>query len=105
MGDIYTETLAAIVNGELDDKLSALNEQIRDRHLAIRRMRSRTARATLKVGDRIRIVDTVRPKYLAGSTGRVTGVSGPTTFLIQLDNGPGRFGGTIKVQASLVMPA
>lgn len=65
-----TQVVTAIVTGAVDGDLDAINQALRDRYKIVRAQKSAIAAATVKVGDKVRIVN-LRPKYLAGLTGTV----------------------------------
>lgn len=61
--------IALCDKGELDILFGAL----RERENYLRSVRERESLAALTNGDRVRVTDGIRPKYLVGSTGTVTG--------------------------------
>lgn len=70
----------AIIDGKFDEDLERLTRAIKQRRESL----VAAFYAELEVGDRIRLVH-VKPKYLAGSTGIVTGFSGDRV-IIDLDS-------------------
>ncbi|MGI8944921.1 MAG: hypothetical protein ACR2GL_01605 [Thermoleophilaceae bacterium] len=63
--------LDAIANGALDDHLTALADAADARMHLLHTIHAAGALAALCVGDHVRINETVRPKYLHGSHGRI----------------------------------
>lgn len=82
--------LDAIAGGELDDQLTALGEAIDARRWLLHTVRSATALATLRVGDRVRINHAISPRYLAGLPATVVEVDERAATL-QLERPVGRF--------------
>jgi hypothetical protein len=82
--------LVAIADGRLDDHLTALAEAVRARQHLLHTVRSATALATLCPGDRVRITESVSPRYLAGMQGTVIDVDDQTAT-IRLPRPVGRF--------------
>ena len=80
----------AIADGELDDHLTAVAEAVDARRRLLHTVRSATALATLCVGDRVRINDAVRPRYLAGMQGTVVDIDDHTAT-VRLSRPVGRF--------------
>ena len=86
-----------ILNGAYDDQL----EDILD---ALKRRKEILATQSfweLKVGDKIRFVNSIRPTYLAGLEATVT-EKRTKKLGVKLDHPVGRFYGTITVPPSLV---
>ncbi len=79
-----------IASGGLDLHLSVLTAAIADRRRHVAEAASIRALASVSVGDRVRIGRAIRPLYLQGSTGTVTGWSGQSV-VVQLDFPIGRF--------------
>lgn len=79
-----------ITSGVLDGHLGRLQAAIGRRQLERRGEAARLAAAQLVVGDRVMIALTMRPLYLRGATGTVTGWAGPNV-VVQLDAPTGRF--------------
>jgi hypothetical protein len=89
--DISAETLAArIRDGHLDAELPALIEAINQRLLILEERRTRQALAQLSIGTRVRINDTVKPRYLQGQHGEVHDIDGEH-IVVCLDTPTGRF--------------
>lgn len=63
--------LEAITAGELDAHLGALAQAINARHQLLHTISSVDALAQLNVGDRVRINQSARPRYLHGIHGTV----------------------------------
>lgn len=64
--DPERQLLEAIADGELDPHLAALTHAINARLNLLHTVRSATALAQLNAGDRVRINDRARPRYLHG---------------------------------------
>lgn len=62
-----------ITTGALDAHLGTLQAAISKRHQDRRRDASNQAAAQLRVGDRVALTEYIRPLYLQGATGTVTG--------------------------------
>ena len=94
------ETLVGIIAaGHLDRHLPLLTRVIASRHRQLREAASVRCLAAFSPGDRVRIGAGVRPLYLFGATGTVTGWSG-RRVVISLDNPTGRFSyGEVRVPA------
>jgi len=85
-----TLLLGLISCGALDDHLALLTRAIGQRQRHLLDAASVRALAALDVGDRVRVNRHVRPLYLQGSTGTVTGWSG-RSVIVSLDEPSGRF--------------
>ncbi|MGH8824399.1 MAG: hypothetical protein ACRDVN_07985 [Jiangellaceae bacterium] len=85
-----TLLVGLISSGTLDDHLALLTRVIGQRQRHLLDAASVRALATLDVGDRVRVNRHVRPLYLQGSTGTVTGWSGRSA-IVSLDEPNGRF--------------
>jgi ribosomal protein L21E len=85
-----TLLLGLISSGALDDHLALLTRVIGQRQRHLLDAASVRALAALDVGDRVRVNRHVRPLYLQGSTGTVTGWSG-RSVIVSLDEPSGRF--------------
>jgi hypothetical protein len=94
------ETLVGIIaTGHLDQHLPLLTRVIAARHRQLREAASVRSLAAFSPGDRVRIGAGVRPLYLHGATGTVTGWSG-RRVVVSLDNPTGRFAyGEVRVPA------
>ncbi|UNX55165.1 hypothetical protein MF406_02445 [Georgenia sp. TF02-10] len=79
-----------IATGALDDHLGTLQAAISQRHRDCQRTASNQAAARLQIGDRVMLNHDVRPLYLHGATGTVTGWASHNV-IVQLDNPTGRF--------------
>lgn len=62
-----------ITTGALDVHLGTLQAAISKRHQDRRREASNHAAAQFQVGDRVFLAEGIRPRYLQGATGTVTG--------------------------------
>ena len=88
----------AIYGGEVDTELDEITDAIQGRKEMLNNAKART----LNVGDRIRFNNSVRPRYLAGSEGVVTGWK-RTKIQIRPDDALGRFhGGDINCPVSIL---
>jgi len=67
------DVVAAVITGEFDGEFDMIHNAIRARE----RINSLARSAGVRVGDRIRLVDSVSPKYLGGVEGLVTGIERP----------------------------
>lgn len=68
--------LDAIAAGDLDDHLGALADAIGARMHLLHTVEHANALAQLCVGDEVRINNTVRPRYLHGTHGRIIDIQG-----------------------------
>jgi len=91
------EIIMAIGKGEFDDNLDSLTETIRWRRDILGQLNG----ITLKAGDRVRFVDTVRPAYLAGALGTIRNKR-TKKFTVDLDIPVGRFSRGIVVPPNLL---
>ena len=74
-----------------DEEFSQLIDYIRYKVKARRNEKSAKTLATLKVGDRVRIVGPTKPQYLAGMTGTIE-KRRQTKLVVKLSAGPvGKF--------------
>jgi hypothetical protein len=92
---------AAVARGELDDDLDMIASLINDRRKMNRQIDGLDKFAALKVGDRVTISSTVRPKYLAGLPATVT-KKNRTRVVIDLDAPAGRFHRNITAPAEML---
>jgi hypothetical protein len=97
----YGEVILALNAGELDDVLDVLSQAVRER----KRIAGMVTLATVKPGDKIELAG-LRPSYLNGLTGTVTGTRN-TRILVTLDQ-PGLAGkyanrGTLAVPAACIV--
>jgi ribosomal protein L21E len=92
------ETLIGLIaTGALDPCLPELTNAIDRRQREMLRARSVRALGEFAVGDRVRVNGHIRPLYLRGATGTVTGWSGHRV-MVHLDEAAGRFaGGEVRV--------
>ncbi len=81
--------LGAIATGILGEHLAAVYASIAPRHQQLVRIESDRAAARTKLGDRVRINQTIRPLYLQGATGTVVDWIGQRA-VVQLDRPTGR---------------
>jgi hypothetical protein len=80
----------AIARGQLDNELAVLGAVLNERAHLLATARSMTTLASLRVGDRVRINHSAKPRYLHGHTATVTGWAGQNV-VVQLDQPVGRF--------------
>lgn len=91
----------AILQGDHDSDLDALQAAITQRRRMARQANAAVTMASIDEGDTVRFKD-IRPKYMIGKTGKVVGKR-RTKLLVTLDKPEGRFsGGPITVPASCV---
>ena len=76
--------------GELDAELPVLAAAIAERQQLLAAAQALMTRASLRVGDRVRINHRARPLYLHGRTGTVAGFYGQSV-IVRLDQPVGRF--------------
>jgi hypothetical protein len=76
--------------GELDAELPMLAAAIAERQQLLAAAHSLITRASLRVGDRVRINHRARPLYLHGQVGTVAGFYGQSV-IVRLDQPVGRF--------------
>ena len=76
--------------GELDAELPVLADAITERQELLAAAQALITRASLRVGDRVRINHRARPLYLHGHTGTVAGFYGQSV-IVRLDQPVGRF--------------
>ena len=82
--------LIGLINtGGLDGYLPAIRAAIGERHQHRHRAQSNQAAARIEVGDRVRLGHDIRPPYLHGATGTVTGGAGQNV-VVQPDEPNGR---------------
>lgn len=82
--------IGLIGTGGLDEHLTTIQAAIVERHRQRERARSNKAAAQIDIGDRVRLNHNIRPLYLHGATGTVTGWVGQRV-VVQLDEPTGRF--------------
>jgi hypothetical protein len=80
-----------IATGSLDEHLGVISRAIVERRRHLLRRESIRAMGRVDVGDRVRIGQEVRPMYLRGRTGTVTGWTGKNVVVL-LDLPAGRHG-------------
>jgi hypothetical protein len=76
--------------GELDAELQELTAAIAERQQLLAAAQALITRASLRVGDRVRINHRARPLYLHGHTGTVASFYGQSV-IVRLDQPVGRF--------------
>src|SRR5690625_3284206 len=79
-----------ITTGALDVHLGTLQAAISKRHQDRRRDASHQAAAALGIGDRVSLTEYIRPMYMRGATGTLTG-SAQQTAIVPADQPTGRF--------------
>ena len=82
--------IGLIATGGLDEHLPTIQAAIGERHHHRQRAQSNQAAAWIEIGDRVRLGHDIRPLYLHGATGTVTGWAGQRV-VVQLDEPTGRF--------------
>jgi hypothetical protein len=92
---------SAIMTGELDDQLDRIIETIQLRRKTIRETRKAINSMSATVGQKVKLADNLRPKYLAGVSGTITKLEG-NTLLVELPYAMGRYGKNVRVPADLV---
>lgn len=75
------EVTRAIHLGELDDSIEALYETLRLRARALRNAKDASMRAAVRIGDRVKIADGIKPKYLISVTGQVVKVDSKFVYI------------------------
>lgn len=96
--------VASLVRGEYDEDIAALKQALAARAEVLRATNSAVLRATLTVGSKVRFVDSIRPKYLAGLEATVAKVNGKSVS-VNIDNASSarRYGaGPVRCPLSLV---
>lgn len=78
------DKVLTLISRANEGELEQINLQLRLRYEALRAQRTTNALRTIKVGDEVRITN-IKPRYLTGLRGKVTGLRG-TKFIIDLDN-------------------
>ena len=96
----HIETLVGIIAaGHLDPHLPLLTHVIAARQRHLQEAAAVQSLALFDPGDRVRINASVRPLYLQGATGTVTGWAG-RSVVVRLDVPVGRFAhGEVRVPA------
>lgn len=98
-------TIDAIASGEADEYLDALSAAVKARrsHLSniTRAVAAADAMVSIKVNDKVRLTDQVRPIRLQGREATVVQVN-RTRFVIVLDEPDTRFSGRVTVPADLI---
>jgi hypothetical protein len=82
--------IGLIATGGRDEHLPTIQTAISERHRNLQRAQSHQAAARIDIGDRVRLNHDIRPLYLHGATGTVTGWAGQRV-VVQLDEPTGRF--------------
>jgi hypothetical protein len=86
----------AILTGTFDDSLDLLVADLQDR-----KRRTAPKATDFSVGDTVKYVPAVRPKYLAGAVGKITKIN-RTKVVVRLDTPVGRFAGNITTPTNLI---
>lgn len=90
-----------ITDGAMDGQLEKLEWAIRDR----KRKLGDEMRAELAVGDRVKLTETCRPKYLQGHVATITKVrTSGRELVIDFGYRIGRYGPITEVNRSMVEP-
>jgi hypothetical protein len=90
--------------GDLDAELPVLAAAIAERQQLLAAAHSLITRASLRVGDRVRINHSAKPNYLHGRAGTVSGWAGQNV-VVQLDQPVGRFTtGELRCPALVLEP-
>lgn len=93
-GHIETAQIKALIEliaaGALDGHLDAIETAIARRQRDHHRAATHQAATGLQIGDRVRLTGDIRPLYLKGATGTITGWA-HTNAVVELDNPTGRF--------------
>lgn len=79
-----------IAAGAFDGHLATLEAAISRRQRDHYRAATHQAATDLQIGDRVRLTGDMRPLYLQGATGTITGWA-HTNAVVELDNPTGRF--------------
>lgn len=86
----------SILIGGCDEALDVLIADLQDRK------RRLAPKATdFSVGDTVKYVAAVRPKYLAGAVGKITKIN-RTRVVVRLDTPVGRFAGNITTPTNFI---
>jgi ribosomal protein L21E len=97
----FSDVADAVLKGEFDDRLDDFLQLVKER----RQLQARKMFYEIEPGDRVRFVQGVRPKYLAGKTG-ILKARLDKNVQVQLEDGPvGRFGGIITTPCTLIEKA
>ena len=84
-----------IATGALDEHLGVISRAVVERRRHLLRRESIRAMGSVDVGDRVRLGADIRPMYLRGRTGTVTGWTGRNVVVL-LDVPVGRYGGELR---------
>ena len=84
-----------IATGALDEHLGVISRAVDERRRHLMRRESIRAMGSVDVGDRVRLGPDIRPMYLRGRTGTVTGWTGRNVVVL-LDVPVGRYGGEVR---------
>lgn len=106
--------LHALDEGELDEHLDTLSQAVFDRKKNLSRKKARANILTMKPGDTVRIVGSIKPRYLQGEMAEVrpdsdwveaTGRDVPVGFMaVKLSKGKiRRYGPTVCLPAQLLL--
>ena len=88
--DRIDRLVSRITTGDLDADLDELIAAINDRVRALDTLRTTRARQRLHQGDRVRLTDNVKPRYLIGRTGEIHEIN-DDYIVVCLDHPVGRF--------------
>jgi len=92
----YYDVAAGIIKGDFDEYLDNLSAAIRQRK------NDKAPKAQdFAVGDRVKYISSVRPKYLAGLYGTITDIR-RTKVSVKPDEQRGRFYGIIVTPTNLI---
>lgn len=87
------DVVMAVLNGEVDAGLAKIEESIRRRRNLLV--------STWEIGDRVRFTGNVKPGYLYGEMGTITGFF-RSRLRVEMDKPIGRFGKVLRVTPSLL---
>lgn len=96
-----------IATGALDEHLGVISRALVERRRHLLRRESIRAMGTVDVGDTVRLGPDLRPMYLRGRTGTVTGWTG-RNVVVQLDVPVRRYGREVRcppLALEVVQPA
>lgn len=65
------KVIAAVQAGELDEGLSKIISIAIERNKEVRRARALSAAAALEPGDRVQVIEGIRPQYMVGHVGQI----------------------------------
>lgn len=94
----YNEISSAILSATLsNEEIDALGHVLRE----ARRVNAQKLKFTLKVGSKVKINQTAKPRYLAGVSATVVKIN-QTKVVIDLDKPCGRFFKNVNCPVSLI---